>query len=211
MKKRIFTIFAAILSVLCVFVFSACNDDANGRTENEEEQNFGNVPEIPVKNACPQFSVQLYNTEEEKTFNFSDYDGKVVVINFWATWCAPCKAEMPYFEQLQRNFGDIVVISLHHELVEKDVQSTIYEFGWGDYKMLFAQDTTTSATIISKEEVDGEVVEISSQTELYLALGGSDILPHTAIIDKEGKIAFVRTGSITYGLLENEVQKIINA
>ncbi len=160
---------------------------------------------------CPQFSVQLYNTEEEKTFNFTDYEGKVIVINFWATYCAPCKTEMPYFEQLQQNYRDVVVISLHHELVEKDVQSAIYELGWGDYKMLFAQDTTTSATIISKEEVDGEVVEIPSQTELYLALGGSDTLPHTAIIDKEGKIAFIRTGSIKYGELEEEMLKVLNS
>ena len=76
--------------------------------------------------------------------------------------------------------------------------------------MLFAQDTTTSAKIISKEEVDGEVIETTSYNELYKALGGTDSLPHTAIIDKEGKIAYTRTGSVTYESLEEEMLKVLN-
>lgn len=160
---------------------------------------------------CPQFSVQLYNTEEETTFNSADYEGKVMVINFWATYCNPCVNEIPYFEQLQQNYSDdIVVIALHHEYVDQDVQSFINNRSWGEYKMFFAQDTTTSAKIINKEEVEGEVIEKISYNELYKALGGTDTLPHTAIIDMEGKIAYKRTGSVTYKSLEEEMLKVLN-
>ncbi|MDE7168374.1 MAG: redoxin family protein [Clostridia bacterium] len=165
---------------------------------------------------CPQFSAQLYNTEEEKTFNLSDYEGKVVVINFWATWCNPCVGEIPYFEQLQQNYSeDIVVIALHSTAITVDggtngVQKFLNDKGWNEYQMLFAQDTETLATVISQEEVDGEVVEISRQTELYKALSGGNTLPHTAIIDKEGKIAYIRPGSVTYDSLEEEMLKVLN-
>ena len=42
----------------------------------------------------------LQSTPQE----FSDYRGKAVLLNFWATWCQPCKIEMPWFEQLQKQY-----------------------------------------------------------------------------------------------------------
>ena len=160
---------------------------------------------------CPQFSTQLYNREEEeeKTFNSADYEGKVIVINFWATWCNPCVAELPHFEKLQQNYSDIVVIGLHSTAITVDggmdgVQEFLYDKGWDEYQMLFAQDTATLAKLPGNSE--GEFTE----TELYKALGGTATLPHTVIVDKEGKIAFTRVGSITYDVLEEEMLKVLN-
>lgn len=165
---------------------------------------------------CPQFSTRLYNREEEENFNSADYEGKVMVINFWATWCNPCVNEIPYFERLQQNYSDIVVIALHSTAYESrypnpdGVQWFLEIKGWDENQMLFAQDTATLAKIVSKEEVDGEVVETESYTELYKAFGGTGTLPHTVIVDTDGKIAYNRVGSINYESLEKETLKVLN-
>ena len=51
---------------------------------------------------APQFKLTDING---RTVRLSDYRGKVVLINFWATWCPPCRAEMPYLVQLQRDYA----------------------------------------------------------------------------------------------------------
>jgi len=51
---------------------------------------------------APQFKLRDING---RTVRLSDYRGKVVLINFWATWCPPCRAEMPDLVQLQRGYG----------------------------------------------------------------------------------------------------------
>ena len=52
--------------------------------------------------AAPDFSLQ---TLDGKTLHLSDFRGKGVLLNFWATWCVPCKVEMPWFVDLQKQYG----------------------------------------------------------------------------------------------------------
>jgi thiol-disulfide isomerase/thioredoxin len=51
---------------------------------------------------APDFALESL---DGKTVRLSDFHGKAVLLNFWATWCGPCKIEMPWFEQLQRQYG----------------------------------------------------------------------------------------------------------
>lgn len=54
---------------------------------------------------APDFS---FLDKEGKKISFSEFKGKPAVINFWATWCGPCKVELPYFEEMYKKYGDKV-------------------------------------------------------------------------------------------------------
>ncbi len=128
---------------------------------------------------CPDFTVPLYGGGE---FHLSETRGKVVVLNFWATWCSPCCAELPYFEQLWENYpDDVALVAIHSSLVTDDVPSYIEEMG---YEIPFALDET------------GAVIA---------SLGGSTMLPQTVVLDREGTIVYNRIGSVTYEDLEQWV------
>jgi thiol-disulfide isomerase/thioredoxin len=62
--------------------------------------------------------------------NLSDYLGKIVVLNFWATWCGPCREEMPLFEQAQQQYGsdDLVVLAVNVREGASSVRSFVERF-----------------------------------------------------------------------------------
>ena len=121
-----------------------------------------------------------YNGNEVK---LSDFKGKPVVINFWATWCTPCCNELPHFDELSRNHSeDVVVIALHSQLVTDDVENYLSQF---DYQMPFGLDAT------------GEIIT---------SFNGSTMLPQTIVIDANGIITYNKVGSVTYEMLEKLVE-----
>jgi thiol-disulfide isomerase/thioredoxin len=61
-----------------------------------------------IGTSAPQFTV----TDSDRTVRLADYRGKVVVLNFWASWCAPCLEEFPSLIQLQRDMPNVVVLAV---------------------------------------------------------------------------------------------------
>lgn len=134
---------------------------------------------------CPDFTAPCYG-ESDAVFALADTAGRVVVINFWATWCTPCCNELPYFQQLHDAYPeDVAVIALHSSLVTDDVQAYLDRMG---YTMPFALDA------------DGSVIA---------SLGGSTMLPMTVVLDREGKIVYNQVGSVTYAVLESLIQPLL--
>ena len=134
---------------------------------------------------CPDFTVPLYG-EEDGEFTLSAQKGKVTVINFWATWCTPCVAELPYFAELYAEYGDeIALVAIHSNLVTDDVDRFLAK---ENLDMPFALDKT------------GAVIK---------SLGGSTQLPMTVIVDADGKIVYNKVGSVTLAVLEGLVAPLL--
>ena len=67
------------------------------------------LPDAVAHGAAPDFSIPLFNGD---SFDLASHQGQVVVVNFWASWCEPCKKEMPAMQQLAVNNPDVVVLGV---------------------------------------------------------------------------------------------------
>jgi len=133
--------------------------------------------QMPVKN----YDWQLINADG-KEINFEMTKGKVVLVNFWATWCPPCVAEMPSLQDLYNDYNEKV------------------EF------MFVAQDKVekVSAFIAKK----GYTLPVYySRTEAPKLLTSKSI-PTTYVINKEGKIIVAETGAADWN--SDKVRKILD-
>ena len=121
-----------------------------------------------------------------KVVRLSDYRGKVVLVDFWATWCHGCKEEIPWFAEFQRKYGDaglsVVGISLDDE-------------GWKVVKP-FVKSADIPYQIVLGNEPTAKAYGISS-------------MPDTFLIDGEGRVAASYAGIVDRDNLEGNIQAIL--
>ena len=126
-------------------------------------------------------------TVEGDTFRLSDQRGRVVVLNFWATWCPPCREEIPLFVELQRELGDdglqFVGVSLDQEGV--------------DAVRPFAREMNVNYPIVVG---DGTVAP---------RYGGIRALPTTFLIGPDGAIHGYAPGMVTEPLLRPRLDQLL--
>lgn len=87
---------------------------------------------VEVGSKAPSFTARTLATPAaERTLG--DYEGKVVLLNIWATWCPPCREEMPSIEALHRDFGPrglkVVAVSVDDPGAEQKIRDFVKEFG----------------------------------------------------------------------------------
>jgi len=126
----------------------------------------------PVKNIIMASDFELMDMDEEKK-KLSDYRGKVVLLNFWATWCPPCIREMPSMERLHQQISteDFKVIAIN----QMEDADEVFAFT-GQLEI----DPTFEILFDSTSEV----------SRTYAVRG----LPTTYLIDKQGKIRYRAVG-----------------
>jgi cytochrome c biogenesis protein CcmG/thiol:disulfide interchange protein DsbE len=108
---------------------------------------------------APDFTV----TEGGRTVQLSAYRGKVVVLNFWASWCAPCIEEIPALNQLQRQMPQLVVLAVD---VDEDA---------GAYRQFLTDHRVDFMTIRDEQQHSN-------------ALYGTSRFPESFVIDRNGEI-----------------------
>ena len=116
----------------------------------------------------------------------------MTIINFWGTWCGPCVKELPYFEQIAKEYGEqVAVIAIH--------SANLVETG-PDY---IAENYSSSPLIFSweTENVDG----ISGP--YYIQLGGLGSYPYTIVLDENGVIVKIFYSSVHYEDLKTVVDE----
>ncbi|QYF80918.1 redoxin domain-containing protein [Brevibacterium sp. PAMC21349] len=118
LKKIIASV--ALLSLITVAIVQAMDNESKG---NGEKDALGGL-KIGAK--APNFSLK---TLDGKQVELSDYKGKKVMLNFWATWCPPCKKEMPDMEKYTQQAGDDVVVLAVNIDPENDVQAFVEDNG----------------------------------------------------------------------------------
>lgn len=168
---------AKITVILLIFtlLFTACGQ------ASKSESAYGPLTE---GEAMRDFTAELVNGD---SFTLSDHKGKVILLNFWATWCGPCVKELPYFQQLADSYPhDVVVVPIHANLVTEDVSAWLTRNAYPT--LPFALDET------------GEVLS---------GLGGSLMLPQTVIIDRQGSIVYNQVGSMTLEALMAQIQPLL--
>ena len=120
--------------------------------------------------------------------SLGQYQGKTIVLNFWATWCAPCREEMPGFERLQKRWGAQGVQFIGIAADE------VHRVGG------FAKDLKITYPLWTGED---------GVTEMSRRLGNSKgVLPHTVIIDPSGKVLGAKVGAYPEAELEKLLQRI---
>lgn len=122
-----------------------------------------------------------------KPIRLSDYRGKVVLLNFWATWCPPCKAEIPWFVEFQQTYGERNLVVLGVSLDED---------GWASVRPFLDRQRVTYPVVIGNEEVSA----------LY---GGIESLPTTLIIDQSGRIAATHTGLVEKARYRETIETLL--
>ena len=119
--------------------------------------------------------------------------GKVVVINFWGTWCGPCKAELPYFDRVASEFSDsVTVLTIHTSILGSDTPEEYITENFPDSKMLYVWDKAGVNT-----------------DEYYTMLGGKGTYPMTYILNEDGVITSIHN-QLTYEQLIEAVENAKN-
>ncbi len=180
--RRIIPVFLLFV-VVSASVFAGIRYILPGVTpEPESGDTVVSGPPVPGKRA-PDFSAEDLSGASA---SLSDYAGKPVILNFWATWCPPCKAEIPELVRLYRdNTTDAALVSVNMTSTERDV--------------------TSVKSFVLKENIDFPVLlDLSgSLARLY----GVSSIPTTFIIDTDGTVRLVHTGAVTKRWLENVLEK----
>lgn len=131
---------------------------------------------------APDFTLQTLGGD---SFTLSDMRGQPVVLNFWATWCPPCRAEIPYFEAASRKYnGQVAVVGIDDGEPPETVTPFVAELGMSYPVPLDVHS------------------EVSKQYRV-------NSLPSTYFVDREGTIRHIHIGIISQAVLEDQIAQLL--
>jgi peroxiredoxin len=181
LKRNIVTLIIAILFLTAVVFYGSRGARKSRQSITQAAlssgQNF-------VGKQAPEFDL---SSVDGKPVKLSDYRGKAVLVNFWATWCGPCKIEMPWFVDLQNKYRDqglqVIGISMDDE-------------GKDQVKKFADQMGLNYVVVMGKDSV-GE------------AFGGVQGLPMSFYIGRDGKIVEAVSGLVSKSEIEDNIKKAL--
>ena len=196
-KRLLALLLAAAMSLS---VLASC-DKTGGQKEPDSSETDGKkddeTSKIPMGSKVGQRAI----TKELElmfggTVNISQFKGKVVVLNFWGTWCVPCKSELPAFDRLATEYSDkLAVVAVHtaYDTQAKAAAPGYVESNFPDSKIHFAFDKAIG----------------TYDDEYYTLLNGNGSYPMTLIIDARGVITEIHYGQMSYDDLKTVVDSAL--
>ncbi len=169
-----FFIAAIVAAMLFAGIHLARNNRANGPGKGQL-----------IGNLAPDFELPAL---DGKNLKLSDLRGKAVLLNFWATYCGPCKIEMPWFVELQKEYGpqgfQVVGVAMDDASTE-DIAKFTKEMG-------------VNYTILLGKESVGE------------SYGGVSVLPTTFFLDRDGKLIAREFGLQSRSVFVDHIKKALS-
>lgn len=177
MKNTI--VVGVILGMLAWAIYDFTNTNNTAKQLNESENEVG----LDVGDVAPDFELELLN--KEVRVKLSDFRGQRVMVNFWATWCPPCRAEMPDMEKFHQD-RDVAILAVN--MTDTEMNDEQVENFANTYELTFP--------ILLDEEAE--------MADLY----NIQPLPTTYMIDSNGVIQYRTLGAMNYELMIQEFEKM---
>jgi peroxiredoxin len=193
-----------IISLLLSLVGWGVYDHYNKNKENEtveikmtaegesqltkDEAQMASSTEVGLKqgNLAPNFELKTLDGE---TIKLSDYKGKKVILNFWASWCPPCKAEMPhmqdFYEEQESGKGDVEILAVNLRNLEKN----------GKVVRKFVEDYKLTFPILLDTE------DVGTQYQAFT-------IPTSYALDTKGVIQYKIVGPMSKEIMEKMMHSI---
>jgi peroxiredoxin len=140
--------------------------------------------EASKRTVGPDFTLRDVQGKEVK---LSDYKGKMVILNLWATWCGPCKVEIPWFKEFETTYKDrgLAVVGVAFD-----------EEGW-----------QVVTPYVAEAKMNYQI--LLGDKKFPLPYGDFEALPTTYLIDKQGRIAGKHVGLVAKATYEEEIDQLL--
>lgn len=191
---RSFAVRRAVLAVLGALLLTGCSTGAGAVDVNNGGQfrfvagtPAGEVIPAAERAAAPEFSGQLLGGGK---FSSSELHGKVAVLNFWGSWCAPCRVETPEFQQVYADVKarDVAFLGLNVKETSEQFATAFVDRAGIQFPSLY-----------------------DPRGEVALAFRGypANAIPSTIVLDREGRVAAVYTGTVSKENLRSVIDRVL--
>lgn len=133
--------------------------------------------------AAPDFSLNGY---DGRTFTFGEHRGHVVIINFWASWCDPCREEAAYLERTWRKYADQGVIFVGVDYLDTESEALAY---LDEFDITYVNGLDVGTRIADDYRIQG--------------------VPETFYVDKSGQLRGVHIGPLVPPTLDEKIEELL--
>lgn len=186
---------AKLQQLQAMLASSAPSDSSDASADIAENLSLGKM--------APAFT--LRDTNGRKV-SLSDYKGKAVIVDFWATWCAPCKVEIPWLEKFHDQYASqgLEILGVSEDDLDLDNKAKLADEKQAIAKKA-AQMKINYPVLIDDASVDTPYGKLVGNTQ------GIDGLPTTFFIDRDGKVIASTLGLVSRDEIEANIKKALSS